>query len=162
MRHVEIDATHLRIPRIDHPYLFGRLQKEERLKPADQHEGGRAGRPAARAGRQWRRTLRTYILPVLGKLDVELIDTEAVLQVLEPIWSTIPETASRVRGRIETVLDFAGRSGANPARWKGHLEHKLVKRNKARTVRHLPALPYTEMGAFMAALRAVNSIPARA
>src|SRR6516165_6187385 len=111
---------------------------------------------------QWRRTLRTYILPVLGKLDVELIDTEAVLQVLEPIWSTIPETASRVRGRIETVLDFAGRSGANPARWKGHLEHKLAKRNKARTVRHLPALPYAEMGAFMAALRTVNSIPARA
>jgi integrase len=111
---------------------------------------------------QWRRTLRTYILPVLGKLDVEVIDTEAVLQVVEPIWSTIPETASRVRGRIETVLDFAGRSGANPARWKGHLEHKLAKRNKARTVRHLPALPYAEMGAFMAALRTVNSIPARA
>jgi integrase len=60
------------------------------------------------------------------------------------------------------VLDFAGRSGANPARWKGHLEHKLAKRNKARTVHHLPALPYAEMGAFMAALRAVNSIPARA
>jgi integrase len=111
---------------------------------------------------QWRRTLRTYILPVLGKLAVEAVDTEAELQVLEPIWSTIPETASRVRGRIETVLDFAGRSGANPARWKGHLEHKLAKRNKARTVRHLPALPYAEMGAFMAALRTVNSIPARA
>ena len=91
-----------------------------------------------------------------------MIDTEAVLQVLEPIWSTIPETAGRVRGRIERVLDFAGRSGANPARWKGHLEHKLAGRNKARTVRHLPALPYAEMGAFMAALRAVNSIPARA
>src|SRR6516164_925693 len=86
---------------------------------------------------QWRRTLRTYILPVLGKLDVEAIDTE-------------------------TVLDFAGRSGANPARWKGHLEHKLAKRNKVRTVRHLPALPYAEMGAFMTALRTVNSIPARA
>jgi Arm DNA-binding domain len=70
---------------------------------------------------QWRRTLRAYILPVLGKLDIEVIDTEAVLQVLEPIWSMIPEKASRVRGRIETVLDFAGRSGANPARWKGHL-----------------------------------------
>jgi integrase len=104
----------------------------------------------------------TYVLPVLGKLDVEAIDTEAVLSVLEPIWSTTPETASRVRGRIETVLDFAGLSGANPARWKGHLEHKLAKRNKARSVQHLPALPYAEVGAFMAALRAVNSIPARA
>src|SRR5262249_34593807 len=112
--------------------------------------------------RQWRSTLKTYVLPVLGKLDVEAIDTEAVLSVLEPIWSTTPETANRVRGRIETVLDFAGLSGANPARWKGHLEHKLAKRNKARSVRHLPALPYTEIGAFMAALRAVNSIPARA
>jgi hypothetical protein len=60
---------------------------------------------------QWRRSLRNYILPVLGKLDIEAIETEAVLQVLEPIWSTIPETASRVRGRIETVLDFAGRAG---------------------------------------------------
>jgi integrase len=82
--------------------------------------------------------------------------------VLEPIWSTIPETAARVRGRIKTVLDFAGRSIANPARWKGHLEHKLAKRNKKRTVKHLAALPYTEIGAFMTKLRAVNSIPARA
>jgi integrase len=102
------------------------------------------------------------MLPVLGKLDVEAVDTGAVLKVLEPIWSTRPETASRVRGRIETVLNFAGRSGANPARWKGHLEHKLAKRNKARTVRHLSALPYAEMGAFMSELRAVTSIPARA
>jgi integrase len=111
---------------------------------------------------QWRNTLQTYMLPVLGKLDVEAVDTGAVLKVLEPIWSTRPETASRVRGRIETVLNFAGRSGANPARWKGHLEHKLAKRNKARTVRHLSALPYAEMGAFMSELRAVTSIPARA
>jgi len=111
---------------------------------------------------QWRTTLKQFILPVLGKLDVEAVDTEAVLKVLEPIWSVIPETASRIRGRIETVLDFAGRNGSNPARWKGHLEHKLKKRNKARTVEHLPALPYSEMGGFMAELRAVDSIPARA
>src|SRR5262249_29426700 len=101
-------------------------------------------------------------LPVLGALDIEAIDTEAVLKVLEPIWSAILETASRVRGRMETVLDFAGRSTANPARWKGHLEHKLPKRNRTRTVRHLPALPYTEIGAFMAELRAVDSIAAKA
>jgi integrase len=112
--------------------------------------------------RQWRSSLKDYILPVLGKFDVEAIDTDTVLAVIEPIWATIPETASRVRGRIETVLDFAGRSGPNPARWKGHLEHKLAKRNKARTVRHLAALPYSEMGAFMTELRAINSIPARA
>jgi integrase len=111
---------------------------------------------------QWRNTLRAYILPVLGKLDVEAIDTDAVLRVLEPIWLAKPETAARIRGRIETVLDFAGRSSANPARWKGHLEHKLAKRNKARTVHHLSALPYAEIGGFMADLRAVTSIPARA
>jgi hypothetical protein len=70
---------------------------------------------------QWRATLRDNILPVLGRMDVEAIDTEAVLRVLEPIWTTKPETASRIRGRIETVLNFAGRSDANPARWKGHL-----------------------------------------
>jgi integrase len=112
--------------------------------------------------RQWRDTLRDYILPVLGKIEVDAINTEHVLGVLEPIWTTIPETASRVRGRIETVLDFAGCNGANPARWKGHLEHKLAKRNKVRTVKHLAALPYTEIAAFMSELRAVNSIPARA
>jgi integrase len=116
----------------------------------------------ARHRLQWRNTLRTYILPVLGRLDVDAIDTELVLKVLEPIWSTLPETASRVRGRIETIIDFAGRSGPNPARWKGHLEHKLAKRNKARTVQHLAALPYSEMGAFMLELRSVDSIPARA
>jgi integrase len=74
----------------------------------------------------------------------------------------IPETASRIRGRIETVLDFAGRNDANPARWKGHLEHKLAKRNKARTVKHLPALPYDEMGRLMVELRALDGVPARA
>jgi integrase len=111
---------------------------------------------------QWRDTLRDYILPVIGKMDVDIIDTDQVLRVLEPIWTTIPETASRVRGRIETVLDFAGRNGANPARWKGHLEHKLARRNKARTVKHLAALPYTEIAGFMAELRGVNSIAARA
>jgi integrase len=111
---------------------------------------------------QWRNTLGTYILPVLGKLDIEAINTEHVLAVLEPIWEAKPETASRVRGRIETVLDFAGRNGANPARWKGHLEHKLARRNKVRTVKHLAALPYTEMAAFMAELRTVTSSQARA
>jgi integrase len=111
---------------------------------------------------QWRNTLRDYMLPVLGPLDIEAIDTEAVLRVLEPIWTKLPETASRVRGRIETVLDFAGRNGSNPARWKGHVEHRLAKRNKRRTVKHLAALPYTEVGPFITTLRSVNSTPARA
>jgi integrase len=111
---------------------------------------------------QWRATLCDYVSPVLGKLDVETIDTEHVLKVLEPISATIPETAARVRGRIETVLDFAGRSDRNPARWKGHLEHQLAKRNKTRTVKHLAAMPYDEVAAFMGELRSVEGIPARA
>jgi len=111
---------------------------------------------------QWRATLADYVSPVLGKLDVEAIDTEQVLKVLEPIWSTIPETAARVRGRIETVLDFAGRNGGNPARWKGHLEHRLAKRNKVRTVQHLAALHYDDIAGFMGDLRAVDGIAARA
>jgi integrase len=112
--------------------------------------------------RQWHDTLQDYVLPALGQMDVAAISTDQVLGVLEPIWATVPETASRVRGRIETVLSFAGRSEGNPARWKGHLEHKLAKRNKVRTVKHLAALPYTEIAAFMSELRAANSIPARA
>ena len=111
---------------------------------------------------QWRCTLRDDIFPVLGRMDVEAIDTAAVLQVLEPIWTKKPETASRIRGRIETVLNFAGRNDGNPARWKGHLEHKLAKRNKARTVEHLAALSYAEIGVFMTGLRAVNDVAARA
>jgi integrase len=117
---------------------------------------------SARHRYQWHATLRDYILPGLGKLNVASIETDDVLRVLEPIWSTVPETASRVRGRIETILDFAGRNTANPARWKGHLEHRLAKRNKTRTVKHLAALPYTEIATFMAELRTVDSIPARA
>jgi integrase len=111
---------------------------------------------------QWRTTLRDFISPVLGKLDVQAIDTEAVLRVLDPIWAKTPETASRIRGRIEKVLDFAGRNGSNPARWKGHLEHRLPKRDKASSVKNLAALPYEQMAAFMRELRAVNSIAAKA
>jgi integrase len=112
--------------------------------------------------RQWRSTMREYVLPVLGKIDVAVIDTDAVLRVLDPIWSQTPETASRVRGRIESVLDFAGRNGSNPARWKGHLEHRLAKRNKTRAVKKLPALPYEQISTFMAELRAVDGVGARA
>jgi integrase len=111
---------------------------------------------------QWRQTLRDYILPTLGKLDVNAINTEMVLSILRPLWSSKPETASRVRGRIETVLDYAGRNGENPARWKGHLEHKLPKHNKARLIKPMPAMPWREMPAFMAQLRDRTDIAALA
>lgn len=110
---------------------------------------------------QWRASLRDHVSPVIGGLDVNEITTDDILRALNPIWGTIEETASRIRQRIETVLDFVGRNGANPARWAGHLEHKLPKRNRKRA-KHYPALPYRQMSAFMATLRAIDTQPARA
>ena len=94
------------------------------------------------------------------------IDTSLVLKVLKPIWDQRPETASRLRGRIEKVLDYAkaqeARSGENPARWKGHMDHLLPARSKVRRVEHHPALPYSEVAEFMAELRTREGISARA
>jgi integrase len=106
---------------------------------------------------QWRSTLAAYVLPTLGAMRVCDIETAHVLTVLEPIWTTKPETASRLRGRIETILDWAKvrgyRSGENPARWRGHLDKLLPARSKVRRVEHHPALPYEETAAFVEALR---------
>jgi integrase len=120
----------------------------------------------SRHARQWPETLSAYVYPTLGLLPVQTIDTALVLKVLEPIWATIPETASRVRGRIESVLNWASargyRSGENPARWRGHLDNLLPARDKVQKVKHHPALPYPEIGPFMATLRQEETIPARA
>jgi integrase len=106
---------------------------------------------------QWQNTLATYCSPIIGALPVGAVDVGLVLQILEPIWSVKPETASRVRGRIEAILDWAKargyRDGENPARWKGSLAALLPKRSQIRRVRHHPALPYAELPAFLAALR---------
>ena len=114
---------------------------------------------------QWRTTIATYAEPVLGKLFVGEIDTGLVHRVLEPIWTTKAETASRVRGRIEGILDWAKvsgyRSGDNPARWRGNLDKLLSKRSKTRFVKHHTALPYDELPAFMQALRLQKSTLAR-
>jgi integrase len=105
---------------------------------------------------QWKNTLSTYVSPVLGKLPVAAVDTGLVLKVLEPIWARKPETASRVRGRMEAVLDWAKvrgyRTGENPARWRGHLDHLLPAKSKVRKVEHHAALPYAQVGAFVASL----------
>jgi integrase len=115
---------------------------------------------------QWVNTLSTYASPILGKLPVHSIDVALVTKVLEPIWITKPETASRLRGRIERILDWAKargfRTGENPARWRGHLDHLLPARSKVRKVRHHPALPFGEIPAFMADLRERNGVAARA
>src|SRR5262249_53098483 len=89
---------------------------------------------------QWGATLATYAYPIIGTLPVQAVDTGLVLKVLEPIWTAKPETASRVRGRLESILDFAKvrghRDGENPARWRGHLDKLLPARAKVRKVEH--------------------------
>jgi integrase len=117
--------------------------------------------------RQWRSTLATFAYPVFGDLPVAAIDTGLVMRCLEPLWSTRAVTAGRLRGRIEAVLDWATvrgyrRQGVNPAAWRGHLSHLLPPLSKVRTVEHHPALPYSEIGAFMAELRKQGGAPARA
>lgn len=125
---------------------------------------------------QWRNTLETYVYPILGDLPVGDVDTERVLAVLrqpvttpdgaKPLWEGRPETGSRIRGRIEAVLDFAKmrnlRDAPNPAAWKGHLALALPPRSKVRRVRHHPALPVADMPRFMARLRASDGLGARA
>lgn len=115
---------------------------------------------------QWKSTIATYASPVFGKLPVQSVDTALMLKVLEPIWSKKPETASRLRGRIEAVLDWATvrmfRTGENPARWRGHLDHLLPARNKVRRPEHHPALPYAEVGDFLRVLRTQEGVAARA
>jgi integrase len=114
---------------------------------------------------QWVNTLKTYAFPRLGEVPVHAINTDLIMNVLMPIWATKPETASRVRGRLETVLDWATvrelRQGDNPARWRGHLEHLLPAPHKVREPKHFSALPYAEVPAFMAQLRQRQGISAR-
>jgi integrase len=115
---------------------------------------------------QWTTTLATYAYPIIGKLPVSAVDTPLVLKCVEPIWKNKNATASRLRGRIESVLDWATvrdyRSGENPARWKGHLEHVLPNGGEVAKVEHHPALPYQDMPAFVAKLRTRQGAAAQA
>jgi integrase len=117
-------------------------------------------------GQQWTNTLETYVYPHIGHLPVAAIDTGLVLKCIEPIWRDKTETASRVRGRIESVLDWATvrgyRKGDNPARWSGLLEHALPAKGKVSKVEHFPALPYVELPAFMQELRQREGLAALA
>jgi integrase len=107
--------------------------------------------------KQWKQSLANYVSPVFGSLPVQEIDVGLVMKVIGPIWATKTETASRVRGRIESILDWAAahkfRDKDNPARWKGHLESLLPRRTKVRTVQHYAALPYAMIPEFMEDLR---------
>lgn len=114
---------------------------------------------------QWRNTLSTYVYPVFGDIPVQQIDTSMVMRVIEPLWTTKTETASRLRGRIEAVLDWATareyRKGENPARWRGHLDKLMPAKAKVQNIKHHAALPYSEIGAFMGELREREAISAR-
>jgi integrase len=120
----------------------------------------------AKHRQQWSNTLDTYAHRTLGDLPVGDVDTGAVMKVLEPIWREKTETASRLRGRIESVLDYAKargwRDGENPARWRGHVANMLPKRSKVQPVEHHAALPWREIGAFMAGLENQDGLGALA
>lgn len=125
-----------------------------------------AGWRSAKHGAQWTSTLSTYAFPMIGPKAVNAVTTDDVLAILQPVWTTKPETATRVRGRIEAVLDTAKargwREGENPARWKGHLALMLPRRSKVAAVEHHPALPWQEVPAFMVALAAKSGTAALA
>jgi integrase len=120
----------------------------------------------AKHAQQWRNTLETYAYPVIGSVTVRDIDLTHVLAVLEPIWGVKTETATRLRGRIEQVLDWAAarghRDGLNPARWRGHLDKLLARPSKIARITHRAALPVAEIGPFIKRLREAEGMGARA
>jgi integrase len=129
-------------------------------------EPNKTGWRSAKYAADWINSLVMHAFPTIGDMPVADIDTAAVLRVLQPIWQSKTQTAGRVRQRIETVLDWAAtsgkRSGENPARWSGHLENLLPRVGKVAPVKHFAAVPYGEMPALMAALRAEAGPVARA
>jgi integrase len=129
-------------------------------------ESHRAGWKNAKHAAQWGATLATYAYPTIGALPVAAVDVALVHKMLEPIWTKKSETASRLRGRIESILDWATtrgyRTGENPARWRGHLENLFPAKSKVRQVKHHAALPYPELPAFMAQLEQQSGEGARA
>jgi integrase len=115
---------------------------------------------------QWRNTIKSYVTPVFGDTPVQDIDLDLVMKVIEPIWTKKTETARRIRGRIEVILDWARvrgyRSGENPARWRGQMDQLLPARSKLNSVKHHPALPYSEIPEFMKVLRPTSGNSAAA
>lgn len=148
------------------------IAKRQRAKPTtfrdaalELIENKRPGWKNAKHASQWTSTLETYVFPKIGPVQVAKVETADVIGTLTPIWSQKPETANRVRQRIEAVLDYASalgiRTGDNPARWRGHLDHLLPKPTKVRAVKHHAALPHAEVATFMAELSARTGVAAR-
>lgn len=128
-------------------------------------ESHKAGWRNEKHADQWTNTIKTYCDPVIGTLPVQDVDTGLVLKILEPIWATKPETASRLRGRIESILDWARarghRTGENPARWRGHLKQLLPALAKKDRVTHHKAMSFSEVGSFIPKLRELTGATAR-
>lgn len=126
----------------------------------------RRGWKNAKHARQWVSTLKTYARPEIGKKKVDAITTENILAILSPIWTTKTETAKRVQGRIENILDYAAahkyRDPLNPARWRGHLDKLLPRPTRVKKVTHHPAMPHTEVPVFIAELSGNGSVSALA
>ena len=129
-------------------------------------ESKRPGWKNAKHAAQWSSTLESYVYPKIGRLQVAKIQTADVMACLTPIWSDKPETANRVRQRIEAVIDYTSalgiRTGDNPARWRGHLDNLLPKPTKVRAVKHHPALPHAQIAEFMDKLTKRDGVAARA
>lgn len=129
-------------------------------------ESKRPGWKSAKHAAQWTSTLETYVFPKFGQVQVAKIETADVIGALTPIWSVKPETANRVRQRIEAVIDYSSalgvRSGDNPARWRGHLDHLLPKPTKVRAVKHHPALAHSGIAAFLGDLSGRTGVATRA
>ena len=115
---------------------------------------------------QWRNTLKTYAYPTIGDLPVQAIDIDLVMKVLEPIWFEKTETASRIRQRIENILDWATvrklRKGDNPALWRGRLDKLLPKRTKVQKTVHFAAMDYKDVPEYFQSLRAKDTLASKA
>lgn len=118
----------------------------------------------AKHSQQWRNTLESYAYPFIGRMFVRDVELPHILKVLEPIWLTKTETASRLRGRLESILDWSTvrgyRAGLNPARWKGHLDTLLAAPRKIARTSHHRALPFSDLPAFMARLQQQRGVGA--
>lgn len=165
-RHKALEARRLLVDGCDP--LTTRPQRVAifRETATDLIESKRPGWRNPKHAAQWSATLEAYVYPALGSLDVKAIETTHVLAVLRRIWIDKPETASRVRQRIEAVLDFASaqslRTGLNPARWRGHLQNLLPKPSQVRRVEHHSALDWRDLPVFMARLAAREGVSASA
>lgn len=115
---------------------------------------------------QWENTIKTYVSPVFGALPIQDVDTALIMKVLTPIWYTKTETADRLRGRIERIMNWATtqeyRVGENPALWRGHLDNLLPRRNSVQKIEHYKALPFKDIGEFIARLKLIGSVSALA